>query len=100
MASAKPPRARKRHIQQELFRRGGKRRGAGRKPKGARAGERHRARPEFKSYHGLHVVMRIVPAVGSLRRRKLYKAMASRVDRRLDEASRSKITARALSRSA
>ena len=75
MASAKPQRARKRHVQQELFRRGGKRRGAGRKPKGRRAGERHAARPAFKSYHPLHVVMRIVPAVGSLRRRKMYKAM-------------------------
>ena len=61
--------------QQELFRRGGKRRGAGRKPRGARAGERHQARPEFKSYHPLHVVVRVAPAVGSLRRRKLYKAM-------------------------
>jgi hypothetical protein len=28
--------------------RGGKRRGAGRKPKGARAGSSHRARPELK----------------------------------------------------
>jgi REP element-mobilizing transposase RayT len=62
-------------VQQDLFRRGGKRRGAGRKPNGSRAGERHAARPDFKSYHALHVVMRIAPAVGSLRRRKLYKAM-------------------------
>jgi REP element-mobilizing transposase RayT len=75
MASAKSKRARKRHVQQALFRRGGKRRGAGRKPRGTRAGERHGARPEFKPYHPLHVVMRIVPAVGSLRRRKMYKAM-------------------------
>src|ERR1051325_8164382 len=66
---------RKRHVQQQLFRRGGKRRGAGRKPKGARAGEGHDARPAFKPYHGLHVVMRVVPAVGSLRRRAMYKAM-------------------------
>src|SRR5215813_6056218 len=66
---------RKRHVQQQLFRRGGKRRGAGRKPKGARAGECHAARPAFKPYHGLHVVMRIAPAVGSLRRRDMYKAM-------------------------
>lgn len=73
--AAKSKRARKRHIQQQLFRRGGKRRGAGRKPKGARAGERHEPRPAFKPYHPLHVVMRIVPEVGSLRRRKLYKAM-------------------------
>jgi len=68
-------RARKRHVQRELFRHGGKRRGAGRKPNGARAGERHAARPDFKPYHALHVVMRVVPAVGSLRRRAMYKAM-------------------------
>jgi putative transposase len=58
-----------------LFRRGGKRRGAGRKPKHGRAGERHGARPEFKPYHALHVVMRIAPTVGSLRRRKMYRAV-------------------------
>jgi REP element-mobilizing transposase RayT len=75
MASAKAKRGRKRHVQQLLFRRGGKRRGAGRKPKGARAGERHGARPAFKPYHALHVVMRVVPAVGSLRRRIMYKAL-------------------------
>jgi REP element-mobilizing transposase RayT len=75
MASAKSKRGRRRHVQQELFRRGGKRRGAGRKPKGTRAGERHEARPEFTRHNALHVVMRIAPAVGSLRRRKLYRAM-------------------------
>jgi REP element-mobilizing transposase RayT len=73
--AAKSKRARKRHVQQQLFRRGGKRRGAGRKPKGARAGERHQARPAFKPYHALHVVMRVAPEVGSLRRRAMYKAL-------------------------
>jgi REP element-mobilizing transposase RayT len=73
MARAKPKRTR--HVQQQLFRRGGKRRGAGRKPKGARAGERHAPRPEFKPYHALHVVMRVAPGVGSLRRRAMYKAI-------------------------
>jgi REP element-mobilizing transposase RayT len=68
-------RERKRHIQQSLFRRGGRRRGAGRKPTGGRAGERHEARPEIRPSNALHVVMRVVPEVGSLRRRKLYKAM-------------------------
>lgn len=53
MRSARSKRVRKRHIQQALFRRGGTRRGAGRKPKGARAAERHAARPEFKPYHAL-----------------------------------------------
>src|ERR1044071_7538126 len=65
----------KRGGQQELFRRGGKRRGAGRKPRGARAGERHVARVEFKPYHPLHVMMRGAPEVGSLRRRAMYKAV-------------------------
>jgi REP element-mobilizing transposase RayT len=73
MAGAK--RARKRHVQQALFRRGGKRKGAGRKPKGTRAGAPHTKRPTIKSSHALHVVLRVVPAVGSMRRRSMYKAM-------------------------
>src|SRR5688572_25799836 len=68
-------RDRKRHVQQELFKRGGKRKGAGRKPKGARAGAPHRARPRVKPNQALHVVLRVVPAVGSLRRREMYKAI-------------------------
>jgi REP element-mobilizing transposase RayT len=62
-------------VQQELFRNGGKRRGAGRKPEGARAGSPHKERPEVRSRHALHVVLRVVPAVGNLRHRKMYKAM-------------------------
>jgi REP-associated tyrosine transposase len=62
-------------VQQELFRHGGKRKGAGRKPKRGRAGSPHQPRPVIKPYHPVHVVMRVVPAVGSLRRRDLYKAM-------------------------
>jgi REP element-mobilizing transposase RayT len=75
MRSSRSKRTPKRKGQQELFRRGGKRRGAGRKPKGSRAGERHAARSEFKPYHPLHVVMRVAPEVGSLRRRAMYKAI-------------------------
>src|ERR1043165_5174101 len=71
----KAKRTRTRHVQQPLFRRGGKRRGAGRKPRGPRAGERHCPRPTFKARHPLHVVLRVVPAVGSLRRRRMYKAI-------------------------
>jgi REP element-mobilizing transposase RayT len=66
---------RKRHVQQELFRHGGKRRGAGRKPSGVRARECHAARLEFKPSQPLHVVMRVVREVGSLRRRDMYKAL-------------------------
>jgi REP element-mobilizing transposase RayT len=68
-------RSRKRHVQQELFRRGGKRRGAGRKPKGARAGSLHQTRPTIRPNQALHIVLRVVSAVGSMRRRLLYKAM-------------------------
>lgn len=74
MAKATSRRAGK-HAQQELFRRGGRRKGAGRKPKGARAGARHRVRPEVKASYALHVVLRVAATVGSLRRRNLYQAM-------------------------
>jgi len=73
--AARSTRTRKQHVQQPLFRRGGRRRGAGRKPAGARAGQQHHRRPDFKASQPLHVTMRVVPAVGSLRRRTLYKAM-------------------------
>ena len=75
MAPGRMKRWRKRHVQQKLFRRGGKRRGAGRKPRGVRAGERHAARTAFKACHPLHVVLRVVPTIGSLRRRTMYKAL-------------------------
>ena len=73
MARARRPRGR--HVQQELFQHGGRRRGAGRRPKHGRAGSPHRKRPVVKPYHGLHVVIRVVPVVGSLRRRAMYKAV-------------------------
>jgi REP element-mobilizing transposase RayT len=75
MAKARSKPQRNRHVQQELFQHGGKRKGGGRKPKHRRAGSRHDRRPEIKPYHALHVVMRVVPAVGSLRRRSIYKAI-------------------------
>jgi len=56
-------------------RRGGKRRGAGRPPKGARAGAPHKARPALSARHPVHVVLRVVAAVGNLRRRRLYHAV-------------------------
>jgi REP element-mobilizing transposase RayT len=68
-------RGRKRHVQQQLFRHGGKRKRAGRKPKGARSGSPHKKRPTIKPSYALHVVLRVDPAVGNLRCRKLYKAL-------------------------
>jgi REP element-mobilizing transposase RayT len=67
--------ARRVHIQQQLFKHGGKRRGAGRKPKSYRAGSPHAERPSVKASNALQVVLRVVPAVGSMRRRKMYKAV-------------------------
>ncbi|HEY0993232.1 MAG TPA: transposase [Kofleriaceae bacterium] len=64
-----------RHVQQDLFRRGGKRKGSGRKPKGARAGSPHKRRPAIRPDQPLHVVLRVVAQVGNMRRRSLYKAM-------------------------
>jgi putative transposase len=55
--------------------RGGKRRGAGRPPKGARAGSSHKARPFLHARHPVHVTLRAVDAVGSLRRRRAYHAI-------------------------
>jgi REP element-mobilizing transposase RayT len=55
--------------------RGGKRRGAGRKPKGRRAGSPHKARPELKARYPVHVVLRVIGAVGNLRRRFTYRAI-------------------------
>src|ERR1041385_2911904 len=68
-------RSKRKHVQQELFRHGGKRRGAGRKPKRARPGGQHVKREEIKPYHPLHGAMPAAPDVRSLRRRKMYKAI-------------------------
>jgi putative transposase len=55
--------------------RGGRRRKAGRPPTGRRVGSPHRERPELKARHPVHVVLRVVGAVGSLRRRLAYHAI-------------------------
>jgi REP element-mobilizing transposase RayT len=66
---------RRRGEQLPLFRtRGGKRPGAGRKPRGPRPSERHRARPVHDARRPVHVVLRVVRDVGSLRRRHAYRA--------------------------
>jgi REP element-mobilizing transposase RayT len=76
------PRARRRRTRRSepaqlvLFKkRGGKRPGAGRKPNGRRAGSPHKARPELKARHPVHVVLRVIGAVGNLRRRFTYRAI-------------------------
>ena len=55
--------------------RGGKRRGAGRKPKGLRAGSPHKQRRELSGREPVHVTLRVASAVGNLRRRDAYRAI-------------------------
>jgi REP element-mobilizing transposase RayT len=62
-------------LQQALFKqRGGKRRGAGRKPKGRRSSAPHKKRPVLKGRFPVHVTLRVVDELGSLRRRRIYAA--------------------------
>ena len=71
-------RARKRHQQQALrfgSKRGGKRPGAGRPPKGPRSSERHEKRESFRRYEPAHVVVRVADAIGELRTRQMYQAI-------------------------
>ena len=68
-ASAEP-------AQLVLFKkRGGKRRGAGRPAKGPRAGSPHQQRPYLHARYPVHITLRVVGAVGNLRRRCVYQAI-------------------------
>ena len=58
-----------------LRRWGGKRRGAGRKPKFGRAGVPHRARPKHSQHHPVHVTMRAERYLPSLRRQIMFAEM-------------------------
>jgi REP element-mobilizing transposase RayT len=63
-----------RHPQLELALpiRGGKRRGAGRKPKGARAGVSHHGRPKLTLHHPAHVTLRVREHVWNLRSQRCW----------------------------
>src|SRR4051812_4683122 len=72
----------KRHVQQELVyrdrngqKRGGKRAGAGRPAKGPRSSERHKTRQDLTGRQPVLVTVRVVQAVGSLRKRHIYRAV-------------------------
>jgi len=82
------PRARKRHVQQQLRfpdkngQNRGRRKGdtwrgkkPGRKPKGLRAGSPHTVRPVLEARFPVHVVLRTHREIGNLRKRHLYKAV-------------------------
>jgi REP element-mobilizing transposase RayT len=66
--------ARKRQEQVEMVWRphGGRRRGAGRPPRGERSSEPHGTRPSHDWRHPVHVTIRVVADVSSLRRREVY----------------------------
>jgi putative transposase len=75
-AATRATRRRSEPEQLSLFkRRGGKRRGAGRPPNGRRAGAPHKTRPDLHARHPVHVVLRVISAVGNLRRRFTYRAI-------------------------
>jgi REP element-mobilizing transposase RayT len=59
-----------------LHRRGGKRPGAGRKPKGDAAGVPHRSRPALASRYPVHVTVRVQPHVWNLRGRHCFRVIA------------------------
>lgn len=58
-----------------LFRNGGKRRGAGRKPSGERSRTKHDRRPELHAAHPVHVTLRVVPEIGNIRCPAAYEAI-------------------------
>src|SRR4051794_33432586 len=62
-------------MQQLLFRNGGRRRGAGRKPTGPRARAAHEARPTIKAAHAMHVTIRAMSDLPSLRQPHAYAAI-------------------------
>jgi len=54
---------------------GGRRPGAGRKPKGLNAGPSHRVRPKHEPRHPVHVTMRVVGSAAGLRCKDMYLAI-------------------------
>jgi REP element-mobilizing transposase RayT len=68
-------RAKRRQVEMLFRTHGGKRPGAGRKPKGMRSGEQHAKRPEHDPRHPVHVTMRAVGSAEGLRRKDIYLAV-------------------------
>ena len=56
-------------------RKAGKGKRLGRPPTNGRAGSPHTVRPTLKARNPLHIVLRAIAVVGSLRRREIYKAV-------------------------
>jgi len=60
---------------------GGQRKGAGRPPKGSTAGVSHLRRPSLSRHHPLHVTLRIVAGVPSLRAWRLFSSLRAALAR-------------------
>jgi REP element-mobilizing transposase RayT len=77
-ASPQPARPRRtRQLGLEFRTWGGKRAGAGRNRRGARAGVAHRARGEWTRPMPLHVTLRMAPHVYNLRSRRSFRVIAA-----------------------
>jgi putative transposase len=63
---------------------GGPRRGAGRKPAGAKARVSHAARPLLAKDSAVHVTLRVVPGVTSLRKPKTFRAIVESLQKAKD----------------
>ncbi len=63
---------------------GGKRKGAGRPPKGDRAGAPHKPRQSLAATEPVHVTLRVVDDVGRLRQLDVWRALSAAAARALD----------------
>jgi putative transposase len=60
--------------------RGGRRRGAGRKPKGEKALVSHKARPRFETPAAVHVTLRVAVRVWNLRSRRCFRIIETSLE--------------------
>jgi len=68
---------RSKQLSLELRTWGGKRKGAGRKPIGARAGVSHAGRAKLSTHHPVHVTWRMLPHVWNLRSRRSFRVLSA-----------------------
>lgn len=71
-------------IELELRTWGGRRKGAGRPPKGPRSSERHERRPALKASTPVHVTLRVADDVGRLRTKHAFRAVQRALARSLE----------------
>jgi REP element-mobilizing transposase RayT len=67
-------------MELQFHRRGGARKGAGRKPKGARAGVSHHGRERIRAKTVLHATLKMLPHVWNLRGARAYTVVAGALE--------------------